>query len=88
MLSATQNAVLAAGSDIAGKDIIMSESVCPSCNAQVKVKGAPKIGMRAKCESCDTELEVVWLDPLELDWPMEDFEDEEDFDPYYEEDEY
>ncbi len=59
----------------------MSEAVCPSCGAQVSVKGTPKIGMSVTCKSCDTELEIVWLDPLELDWPMEDegeLEDEAD----------
>jgi hypothetical protein len=32
--------------------------------------------MHVTCKSCDTELEVVWLDPLELDWPMDEFEGE------------
>ena len=66
----------------------MSESVCPSCNAQVDVKGAPKIGMQVSCKSCNTALEVVWLDPLELDGPMDDYdaEEEDEFDNYYEED--
>jgi lysine biosynthesis protein LysW len=54
----------------------MSEAVCASCGAQVSVKGTPKIGMHVTCKSCDTELEVVWLDPLELDWPMDEFEGE------------
>ncbi len=58
----------------------MSESVCPSCGAQVSVKGTAKIGMNVTCKSCDTELEVVWLDPLELDWPMEDEDIDEDLD--------
>jgi len=60
----------------------MNEAVCPSCNAQVSVKGTPKIGLHVTCKSCDTELEVVWLDPLELDWPMDesDGELEEDAD--------
>lgn len=54
----------------------MSEAVCPSCGAQVAVKGTPKIGLHVTCKSCDTELELVWLDPLELDWPMDEFEGE------------
>jgi lysine biosynthesis protein LysW len=63
----------------------MTEAICPSCAAPVTVKGVPKIGLTVTCGSCDTELEVVWLDPLELDWPMDeadadlddDFEDVE-----------
>lgn len=54
----------------------MSDSICPSCGAQVSVKGTPKIGVHVTCKSCDTELEVVWLDPLELDWPMDEYEGE------------
>ena len=54
----------------------MSEAVCPSCGAQVNVKGTPKIGLSVTCKSCDTQLEVVWLDPLEMDWPMDEYEGE------------
>jgi lysine biosynthesis protein LysW len=59
----------------------MSDAVCPSCGASVAVKGAPKIGMKVTCKSCDTEAEVVWLDPLELDWPMDEYEDELEDEP-------
>jgi lysine biosynthesis protein LysW len=61
---------------IDGKGIPMNEAACPSCNANVSVKGAPKIGVHVTCKSCDTELEIVWLDPLELDWPMDEYEEE------------
>ncbi|MEX2143137.1 MAG: hypothetical protein WD740_00960 [Anaerolineales bacterium] len=67
----------------------MTESVCPSCGAKLTVKGAPKIGARVTCKSCDTEIEVVWLDPLELDWPMDEYEDEleDEFDSAFEQEE-
>lgn len=67
----------------------MNESVCPSCGAQVIVKGTPKIGAHVTCKSCDTEIEVVWLDPLELDFPMDEFEDEveDELDSSFEEEE-
>lgn len=54
----------------------MNEATCPSCSATVSVKGTPKIGVHVTCKSCDTELEIVWLDPLELDWPMDEYEEE------------
>lgn len=54
----------------------MNEAACPSCNATVTVKGTPKIGVHVTCKSCDTELEIVWLDPLELDWPMDEYEED------------
>jgi hypothetical protein len=37
------------------------------------------MGQQVTCTACDTVLEVVWLDPLELDWVYDD-EDEEYFD--------
>lgn len=58
----------------------MSDAVCPSCGAQVSVKGTSKIGMSVTCTACNTELDIVWLDPLELDWPIEDEDLDEDFD--------
>ncbi|MEX1247498.1 MAG: hypothetical protein WEA61_03380 [Anaerolineales bacterium] len=62
----------------------MSESVCPSCGATISVKGTPKMRMKVTCKSCDTEVEVVRLDPLELDWPMDEYEDELEEDATYE----
>ncbi|MGH2581446.1 MAG: lysine biosynthesis protein LysW [Anaerolineales bacterium] len=65
----------------------MNVAVCPSCGADVNVKGTPKIGLQVTCKSCDTELEVVWLDPLELDWPMDEYEGEmeDELDTFYDE---
>ena len=60
---------------------------CISCGAEIKIPGTPKMGLLVTCKSCDAELEVVWLDPLELDWPFDEDDYEED-DYYYEEDEY
>jgi lysine biosynthesis protein LysW len=39
------------------------------------------MGKPLECEDCGAELEVVWLDPLELDWRMleEDLDDFDDF---------
>ena len=66
----------------------MNEATCPSCGASIKIKGTPRIGMQVTCKSCDTEVEVVWLEPLELDFPMDEFEgDEEDRDDFGEEEE-
>jgi lysine biosynthesis protein LysW len=53
----------------------MNYAECPNCGAEVKVGAKPKIGQRVTCEACNTELEVAWLDPIELDWPFEDDED-------------
>lgn len=65
----------------------MNEAACPSCGDTITIKGTPKIGMHVTCKSCDTEVEVVWLDPLELDWPTDEFEGEDAIDDFDEEEE-
>jgi lysine biosynthesis protein LysW len=60
----------------------MVKAECPACNTNVNLGGKPKMGQRLKCNSCGTELEVVWLDPVELDWPYDD----DDFDDYDDDD--
>jgi lysine biosynthesis protein LysW len=48
---------------------------------------APKMGMLVACADCGAELEIVWLDPLELDWPyIPDWDDEDEFVSLYEDD--
>lgn len=55
----------------------MMQSVeCPQCGKEIIVGSQPRIGKLVECKGCGSELEVVWLDPLELDWPMLDDDDE------------
>jgi lysine biosynthesis protein LysW len=58
----------------------MSKAECPTCGAQVFVGGSPRLGQRFTCAGCKTVLEIVWLDPVELDWPYDDDDDEDDRD--------
>lgn len=59
----------------------MTAVECPSCGKEIKLFSNPKVGQQVVCKACDAELEVVWLEPLELDWYYEDddFEDDDDF---------
>ena len=57
----------------------MNIAECPSCGTLIEIGQKPKMGQQVTCTACDTVLEVVWLDPLELDWVYDD-EDEEYFD--------
>ncbi len=53
---------------------------CPECDEDIRISGTPKLGKVVICPQCGTRLEVVELDPLELDWAFdepEDWEDEE-----------
>ena len=61
---------------------------CISCDTQIRLRRSPKIGMLITCPNCDAELEVVWLDPLELDWPFidDDWDEEEEEYSLYEDD--
>lgn len=57
----------------------MVNAVCPSCGSKVSLYTRPKVGQRVVCPTCKTELEVTWLEPVELDWPfdVEEYEGDE-----------
>ncbi len=56
---------------------------CPDCEADVHVDADADKGDLVSCTECGTDLEIVGLDPMELDI-VEDDEDEDEDD----EDEY
>ena len=58
---------------------------CLSCQAELRFHQNPRIGNMVRCHKCDAEFQVVWLKPLEIEWPWED-EDEYQEEEYYEED--
>lgn len=53
-----------------------SKAFCPACDEAITIQEKPKIGHRLRCPSCDTEIEVIDVNPVELDWA---YEDEDDF---------
>jgi lysine biosynthesis protein LysW len=68
---------------------MIQKAECPQCGKEISVGSQPRIGQAVTCANCDSELEVVWLDPLELDWPMLDLDEEdEDNDGDEEEEEF
>ena len=60
----------------------MPTGTCPECEADVHVDTDADKGDMVSCEECGTDLEIVGLDPVELDIVEEDEddldEDEED----------
>ncbi len=63
---------------------MMQSAECPECGKQVTVGSQSRIGQLIKCKGCGAELEVVWTDPIELDWPMmEEFSDDDYEDEAY-----
>lgn len=61
----------------------MPTTICPECDEEIYVDAESEQGDVVSCDECGTDLEIVGLDPLELD-----VYEEEDFDDYDEEDEY
>ena len=58
----------------------MPTGTCPECDADVYVDTDSDKGDTLSCEDCGTELEVVGLDPIELDIVEEDDDDDADDD--------
>lgn len=60
----------------------MMGTFCPDCDEEITFNPHPRLGHKLTCPHCDVELEVISVDPLELDWAYdwseEDWEDEED----------
>jgi len=60
-------------------------AVCLSCQQVIKVGDHPKFGQIIVCKYCDTELEIIDLNPVVLDWPYyeDDYAYEDsDYDTY------
>ena len=55
----------------------MPLAACPECEAEIHVDDDVDKGEHVRCEECEVMLEVVGLDPIELDLAPEDEEDED-----------
>lgn len=58
----------------------MPTGTCPECEADVHVDTDADKGDVVSCEECGTELEIVGLDPVEMDIVEDDDEDDADDD--------
>lgn len=58
----------------------MPVSTCPDCEADVHVDTDADKGDVVTCDECGSSLEVVGLDPIELDIMEEGDEDSDDLD--------
>ena len=56
----------------------MPTGMCPECEADVYVETDADKGDTLACDECGTDLEIVGLDPIELDIVEEDDEEEEE----------
>jgi alpha-aminoadipate/glutamate carrier protein LysW len=67
----------------AGRMKQVPTGTCPECDADVHVDLDTDKGEIVSCEECGTELEVVGLDPVELDIVEEESLDEDEDDDEY-----
>lgn len=63
----------------------MPTAVCPECEEDVYVDSDAEQGDLVTCDECGAGLEVVGLDPLELD-PSSGEDDYDDFDDDFDDD--
>lgn len=60
----------------------MPIALCPECGTEIHVDEDVDKGDQMVCEECDSPLEVVGLDPVELDLREEEDDGYEDDDDY------
>jgi len=61
----------------------MPTTACPECSEDVYVDADSEQGDVVSCDECGTDLEIVGLDPIELDIHEEDADDfKDDADEY------
>jgi len=65
----------------------MPKTFCPECDAEFNI-AKPRLGGSVNCPDCGTELEVISVSPLEVDYPLDSYgdddwdDDEDDSDDY------
>ena len=54
---------------------------CPECDGRITLNPHAALGQKITCPHCDADLEVISLEPLELDWAYDwSWDEEEDYD--------
>jgi lysine biosynthesis protein LysW len=59
----------------------MPKTYCPGCDAVVSVQD-PREGAMINCHECGAALEIISVDPFEVDFPLdydEDWDDDEEY---------
>jgi lysine biosynthesis protein LysW len=63
----------------------MAKAYCPNCDAPIVVD-KPHEGATVTCRECGEALEVVSVNPFEIDFPLDDDWDDDDWDDDWEDD--
>ncbi|MDD3827779.1 MAG: lysine biosynthesis protein LysW [Anaerolineae bacterium] len=56
----------------------MDDAYCPDCDGKIVLPPDVKLSQKLTCPHCEAELEVISLDPVELDWAYDWEWDEEE----------
>ncbi len=57
----------------------MAKTFCPNCDAVITVD-APVEGAATICDECAIELEIICVDPFEVDFSVDYDDEDEDYD--------
>lgn len=66
-----------------GESKIKVQARCPECESWVALKDGIKLWELVVCPTCDTELEVIGLSPVALDYAEGEYYDDDDYDDDY-----
>jgi len=59
----------------------MDSAYCPDCDGKIVMNPHAKLGQKIACPHCEAELEIISVEPLELDWAYDwSWDDDEDYD--------
>ena len=50
--------------------IVAIEATCPACDDLIRFRNNPHRGQRMSCLACQTEIEIISVKPLELDFAI------------------
>ena len=56
----------------------MAIAKCPDCGDSIELGARPKIHRLLSCPHCDADLEVVSLDPPQVDWAYASSDESDD----------
>ena len=57
----------------------MAKAYCPNCDAEVSMN-SPRLGTMFQCPDCEVDLEVVSVNPFDVDFPSDNYDDWDDDD--------
>lgn len=57
---------------------VMAIAICLGCDEDIRFPGRPRLGQAVTCHRCGARLEIVDVNPLELDWSSQSDDTDED----------